>query len=139
MTYQLAHNAIRDRFNTQWASATEIAWPNKEFDDRVLNTLDEWVRFRIDEAGAGWASMGDPGNNINRTLGQVTCSVFVKPDIGDKRALELADLIVAAFIGWEDATTRVRFRIPPYVRPVGNDRNWYQINVIAPFERDALA
>lgn len=141
MTYEAAHNAIRTRFNTQITVAQSIAtaWPNAEFDDRKLSTLTEWVRFRIDEATAQWASMGDPGNNINRTRGEVSVSVFTEAGTGDERALEIADLITAAFISWEDAATRIRFLVPPYVRPVGPDGKWYQINVIAPFERDDLA
>lgn len=139
MTYEAAHNAIRTRFNTQWGATTPVAWPNAEFDARKLEGTDEWVRFRIDEASASWASMGDPGSNIKRTGGQVTLNIFTLGGQGDERALELVDLIMAIFTSWEDASTRVRFRVPPYARTVGNSGKWYQVNVIAPFERDALA
>jgi len=136
MTYEAAHSALRARFETQWASATDIAWPNVEFtppDD------DDWVRFVISDTGAFQASMGDPGNNIHRHTGVVTIMIFTRLGLGDEAGLEYADLATAIFRGWEDAATGLRFREPPFVRQVpGQAHKWYHINVLCPYERDSL-
>jgi hypothetical protein len=94
------------------------------------------VRFHIDDAGAAWGSFGDPGNNVARHVGQVVISLFVPASAGDGPALDLADQAAAVFRGW--AAAGIRFRDPPYVRQVGVSGKWFQLNVLAAFERDSL-
>jgi hypothetical protein len=64
--------------------------------------------------------------------------IFAPLNKGDNAALLLADQAAAIFRGWQDATTRMRFREAPYVRQVGAEEKWYHVNVYAPFERDTL-
>jgi hypothetical protein len=92
----------------------------------------------IQDAGAEWVGMGDPGNNPARYVGQVTLQIFTESGEGEGEALALADAAIAAFVSWNDATTGVRFVVPPYARQVGSDGKWYQINVVAPFRFDAF-
>lgn len=133
MTWESQHNALRDRFDTQWANTTPIAWPNVTFDPPDAAA---WVRFVATDATARTASFGDPGNNVHRHTGLLTLMIFVPVNTGDKEALELADQASAIFRGWQDAASGLRFRQPPFVRQVGPDRKWYQVNVLCPFERD---
>jgi hypothetical protein len=134
MSYAAQHNAIRTRFNTQWASATTIAWPNVDFDPPEEES---WVRFSIEDAGALVASFGDPGNNTTRHSGLIIINVFSPLKKGDGAALALCDNVAAAFRGWSDATSGVKVRQAPFVRRVEAKQKWYQFNVLIPFERDS--
>lgn len=132
MTYAVAHAAIRLRFETQWAAATPAQYPNVKF----TKPDEPWVRVTIADARSDWASMGDPGNNVERNLGQVTVQIFVKSGDGEGIGLGLTDQVKAIFRSWSDASSGVRFVVPPYARQVGADGKWYQINVVAPFRFD---
>ena len=133
MSYAAVHAAIRQRFETQWAGATDVQYPGVDF---KINGDNSWVRLNIADAAANWASMGDPGNNIERNLGQVTIQIFVLAGVGEGVALGLADNARAVFRSWTDAASGLRFEVPPYARQVGVDGKWYQINVVAPFRFD---
>jgi hypothetical protein len=132
MTYAVVHAAIRARFETQWAATTPVQWPNVEF------TIPDasWVRLNIAEAAAKWAGFGDPGNNPERNFGQVTVQIFVASGDGEGAGLAFADSVKTIFRSWRDATSGVRFLVPPYARQIGIDGKWYQINVVAPFQFD---
>lgn len=132
MSYAAAHAAIRQRFETEWGSTTDVQYPNKKF-----KTPDaSWVRLNIAEATSRWASFGDPDNNTERNLGQVTVQIFTASGEGEGVGLELADQARSVFRSWRDASSGVRFLVPPYARVIGVDKKWYQINVVAPFQFD---
>lgn len=133
MSYEAAHSAIRVRFATQWGATTPSQMPGVKFD---APDDEAWVRLNIDPAGASWASMGDPDNNVERNTGLVTVQVFVPSGEGEGQALELADQVRSVFRSWTDVTSRVRFRVPPFARKIGTEGKWHQINVVAPFEFD---
>lgn len=132
MSYEAVHAAIRQRFETQWAATLPAQMPDVEF--TVPETA--WVRLNIDPASSFWASMGDPGNNIERNLGQVTVQIFVPSGEGEGAALEYADQIRGIFRSWRDASSGVRFEVPPYARKAGTSGKWSQVNVVAPFRFD---
>lgn len=133
MSYEAAHSAIRQRFETIWAARTPAQMPNVKFDDP---DTDPWVRLVIAQAAAEWAGFGDPGNNVERNYGQVTVQIFVPSGTGEGLALEYADVVKGMFRDWRDASSGLRFLVPPYARQIGNDTKWYQINVVAPFQFD---
>lgn len=133
MTYVIANGAIRVRFEDRWDARTPAQMPNKKFS---IPTSGCWVRLKIANTGADRASMGDPGNNVERNIGQVTVQVFAPAGDGEGAALELADVVRDIFRDWVDNASGVRFRVPPYARQIGADGKWYQVNVIAPFEFD---
>lgn len=133
MTYAVAHSAIRLRFETVWAALTPAQMPNVKF---TIPTSGSWVRLNIVDSGADRASMGDPGNNIERNLGQVTVQVFAPSGDGEGEANELADAVRDIFRDWQDSASGLRFRVPPYARQIGAEGKWYQVNVVAPFEFD---
>ena len=137
MTYEAAHNAIRARFNTQWASATPIAWPNVKF---TPHTDEAWVRFLIQDIDSAQVSFGDPLNNNDRYrhIGRVLIQIFTLKGQGDKEARELADTATGIFRKWSDAGSGVLFRLAPFVRDIQNEEaKWFQVNVECPFLRDS--
>lgn len=137
MSYETQDNAIRSRFATLMAggSGLPIAYPNVEF-TQPANT--PWCRLHIQDTEANQVSMGNPGNNFYRHPGLVTVMIFTPLNQGDKEALAIADEVAAIFRNWQDPTTRVFFRRPPYVRRIGAESKWYHVNVLCPFERDTL-
>ncbi|ARB06113.1 tail terminator [Dinoroseobacter phage vB_DshS-R5C] len=132
MTYAVAHAAIRQRFEAQWGATTDVQWPSTKYTPGE----DPWVRLQIAPANALWASFGDPGNNVERNLGQVTVQIFVQSGEGEGLAMEYADQVRAVFRNWRDAVSGVRFLEPPYARQIGFDGKWFQVNVVAPFQFD---
>lgn len=138
MSYEAQDNAIRTRFSTQWALGSNhpVAYPNAELANKPAD--DVWLRFSVQDGGAAQISMGDPGNNFHRHTGIVTVMIFTPLNQGDAEALQVADEVAAIFRGWQDPTTRVFFRTPPFVRRIGEDGKWYHVNVLCPFERDTL-
>lgn len=134
MSYESEHNELRQRFETQWASETPVAWPNVEFKPPEE---DAWVRFTIVNADARQASFGD-ATNFHRHPGMVMVQVFTPVNRGDKEALQLADQVANIFRNWYSSGSRIRFQITPTVKPVGVDRNWFQVNVSCPYIRDSL-
>lgn len=136
--YETQDNALRDRFNTEWADATPVQWPNVDFKapEDANGNPQEYVRFVVEDIEAEQASMGDPGNNVYRHSGAVVLMIFTPAGAGDQRALELADRAAAIFRGWQTQNTGLRFKAP-FVRRVGQEQKWYHINVLVPFQRDA--
>lgn len=133
MSYAAAHAAIRERFEDQWGSTTPAQMPNVKFD----KPDDEaWVRLTIEQTGSRWGSFGDPDNNVERNVGQVTVQIFTLVGEGEGDAIEFADQVRAIFRSWSDPTSGVRFLVPPYARQIGSGKKWYQINVVAPFQFD---
>jgi len=134
MTYEAEYNALRARFESQWANTTPIAWPNVDF-----KPTDEspWVRFSIVSTDVRQASFG-AATNFYRHPGVIIVQVFTPILQGDKEALQLADQVASIFRNWSDAANRIRFLSPPSVKAIGEDKPWYQVNVSCPYIRDTL-
>lgn len=130
--YTEEENALRVYFETTWADATEVHYPNTEF---TPPNGEPWVRFNIQGSDARQASMA-AATTLYRGTGMLTFQIFVPKDEGTKRVNELADTIVEMFRGYSAAG--ITFREPPFKRNVGPDDVWYQVNVVAAFERDSF-
>lgn len=134
MTLAAVHAAIRLRFETEWPwTDMPVQYPLVKF---TPPDNGPWARLVIQDADTFWASMGDPGNNIARNVGQVTVQIFVLSGEGEGLALERAESAMSVFRSWTDATTGLRFEVPPYARQIGTEGKWYQVNVVAPFRFD---
>jgi len=114
-------------FNDNW-DHTPIAYDNVYFEPQAV---DEWVRFTDSNAGGRQASLGD--NPLYRYRGIVTIQVFVKPNTGAARYLELADFITGMFRS--QRVSGVQFEVPRPVK-VGDRDGWCQVNVLCPYYRD---
>lgn len=133
MNYEDATAAVRAHFETEWANETPIAWPDVAF---TPPERAPWVRFTMLHADGYQASIGDPGNNRQRRVGQVIVQVFQPQGEGSKQARQLADRAVDAFMNAD--VDGIHFH-DVFAREIGNDgQGWYQINVIARFRYDHL-
>lgn len=133
MSWAAVHSAIRTRFETEWAGRTPAQMPKVKFDKPEDSA---WVRLAIQPASSNWASMGDPGNNVERNRGQVTLQIFTPSGEGEGEMLELIENARAVYHSWCDTVSGVRFEVPSYPVDVGVSGKWYQVNVIAPFRFD---
>lgn len=134
MNLDQAEAEIRDFFADGWASATEIAWPDMEF-----NIPDDatWVRFNCQENGGRQVAMGDPGNNRFRRFGIVTIQVFQPAGTASQDARTKAAAARDIFTGNQTSNGVVFYDVS--AQQVGNDGNgFYQINIFAPFWYDEI-
>lgn len=131
MSYASEAAAIRTRFNTEWASATPIAWPNVTF---TPPSGEPWVRLSILPAGADQTTMGNVGSATFWYDGTVNVQVFTPANEGDGEARTLAEQVCAIFRSVEAGGI---IYDTPYTTPIGNDGSgWFGINVWAPYRRE---
>ena len=134
MNLNTAEAEIRKFFNTGWASATSIAWPDVEF---TIPESATWVRFNCQENDGRQVGMGDPGNNRFRHYGIVTIQVFQPLGNGSIDARTKAAAAMAIFMGAQTENGIMFTDVS--ARQVGNDGyGFYQINVFAPFWYDEI-
>lgn len=122
-------------------TATQIAWPNREF---TPPTKASWIQVSIQSGDAAQIEFGSPGGATHRHPGIVTVQVFTPANWGDKTCLDLADQVAALFrrqrVSFEDEDGKhgsIVFRSPA-VRTIGVDGAYFQTNVSIPFVRDYL-
>lgn len=132
MTYLAESIALQSRFDTLWNNETPVQWPNVAFS---LEDKTEWVRFTILSEPARQAAMGGNNSNLYRHPGFVSIQIFVKPNTGIKRALELADMVTNV---WRGAQFSGITMGAPSVIPIGVQDGWYQVNVLCSYYRDEV-
>lgn len=132
MTLQI-QTSILDLFKQRFTAAKTVV------DNQSLpNPPDEWVRISIRFAAANQASMA--GTPTTRTTGSVIVQCFVKPNIGMKRAAELADLVEDALMYRQArGNNHVVVLRAAVMTDVGQPEGqpFYQTNVVVPFYADA--
>lgn len=132
--------AVGTLFDTGWAGATPVAWPNRDFKP-PSDQKTHWVRMSIFEADSRQHEIGCPTPQF-REEGLVIFQVFAPRNKGDGQALTLADSIGNIFRKQKVIYTNGRaiFRAPQR-RQVGptSDGDWYQVNVSIPYVRDNIA
>lgn len=98
MNYAATFNAIRQKFNTDWAAATPIWWENTPpaFD---INAASSWVAFEIVANGANQQSMGVPSGNLYRHSGTIYAHIFTPIANGPVPGETLADTFGRIFQG----------------------------------------
>lgn len=132
MKFKAAEAAVRAHFNTQWNSATQIAWPDIPFTPPNAT----WVRFSMKNNAGFQASIGAPGSNRFRRVGIVYIQVFQKEGQGSTDARTKADKAADIFIA--NGLSGVRFK-NVNARDIGPANGWYQWQVSAEFEYDHTA
>lgn len=134
LTFDEAEKEMRAFFNTGWASATAIAWPDEKFTppDGAI-----WVRYNSTETDGFQATMGSPGSNRFQHIGLVTVQLFAPQGDASIDIRAKADDVLAIFMG-KETTNNIHF-YNVQVRQIGNDgAGLYQINVIASFRYDQI-
>lgn len=134
MNFSDAEAEIRKFFDTGWASATEVAYPDLEF---TVPTNTTWVRFDVRENDGTQVSMGSVGNNRFRHFGIITIQVFQPSGQGSVDARDKANKALSVFMG-KKTTNDIQFT-DVQARQIGNDgKGFYQVNVLASFYYDEL-
>jgi len=118
-------------------TATQIAWPNRDFTPPAKAS---WLSVTIQAGDAAQIEFGSSADSVtHRHPGIVVVQVFTPANWGDKTALDLADSVAALFrrqrLSYTDGS--VLFRTPS-VRTIGVDGAFYQVNVSVPFVRDYI-
>jgi len=131
MGYEAINNAIRTRFKTSVDDviAETIGYDNAPF---ATPTDATHVYFTILPGAAEQRDMGGTTKG-SRSVGVAVAQIFSLPNTGEERALEIADIIVAAFRCV--TASGVEYLVPNLVR-VGLVGGWYQLNVQIPFRAD---
>jgi len=130
--FESAANTIRQELANN-VTAYDIAWPNVSFTPPADAP---WLRFTITEGTASTTAFGS--GVTYRHPGNVIVQVFVPTNEGDGRARSIADTVAAVYRG-KRLAPGIRFFDAPYINNVGRDGDWFQINVVAPFEYDLTA
>ena len=129
MSFESEVRSIETWFSTRY-SETGVQYANVRFDPAELS---EWARLTISPGGANIASMGsDP--NLYRHTGVVSVQIFVTPNSGATRALQVADTIADIFRSAKIDNIQMH---APDVERVGVVDGWYQINVECNYYRDS--
>lgn len=127
---RLQESVALQTYLTQNYTSTPVKFENDQQNDL---SLQEWVRMSVQEASSSQITMGS--NPLFRYASVLFFQIFVKPDIGSGRALEIVDTLSPLFnskrIG--DMTF-----MTPLVERVGVVRDWYQLNLSVEFYREEL-
>ena len=129
MTFDTERQSIETRFQDNWTE-TEVKYANVKFSSK---TEQEWVALNIIPDMAKEQSLGtDPVQY--RYWGDIVVQIFVKPNSGAARALQLAELVADIFRSAKFDNITVN---TPRVAIVGVNDGWYQVDVISPYYRDS--
>jgi hypothetical protein len=120
-------STIESYFLLHWDNETPVLFENIEYS----NNYNEWVRLSIQNADAYQSSLGSD-NHSYRYTGVVFVQIFIKPNIGSGRAMELADRVSSIFRS--TTVNGITFKTP-LVKPITNFQEWYQLNVSTDFFR----
>lgn len=133
MNFKATESAIRAFFNTGWAAATPISWPDTPFTPPDSAT---WVRFTMKNNDTFQASTGAPGANRFRTVGFIYIDIFQPAGQGSTDARTKADTAAALFRG--NTLSGVLFR-NVNARDMGVDPSGlYRWQVRAEFQHDHI-
>lgn len=128
MSFDAERQSIEDRFGSNW-SATAVRYENVKFSTKEH---DEFVSLVYIPDDKKEKSLGTDPVQF-RSYGEIVVQIFVKPNSGAARALQLADLVADI---WRAAKFDGITVMAPRVVKVGVNDGWYQVNVISPYYRD---
>jgi hypothetical protein len=146
--YAGARDAIRSRFETQWASRTPVAFVN----ERPVATFDgvnepvSWVLFEIVNAGTHVETIGAAGNNAIVYSGMIKAHVFAPIALGTTDAYGLAlaaseifrnarfyDAVTAGCFVWSGYRMDGQPRVDEG-EAASTDGQWFAVTGTVPFE-----
>lgn len=122
-----AEKSVIEQYIVDNYTSTLIKFEN----DVMIEDVSEWVRISIQNASAKQVSLGS--NPMFRYVGILFIQVFIKPDIGSGRALQIADEFTNLFRA--KRINGILFLVPEIQR-IGISGDWYQTNVSVQFSRE---
>lgn len=135
ITHEQIKETLELEFKNNWLT-TDISWPNAPID--LTSDEDEFVRFSIVWFGSTNVTFGTTNT---RKSGQIGIQIFVKRDVGSKKATRYADQIAAIF---ENKQFGQIFTYAADLTEVGEgirrikdvEYGYYQLNLSVPFEAE---
>lgn len=127
---------LRERFKALW-TYSGIAWQNVPLDDVQKKAQEDstgWVRFNVLPGQQIAAGLGGDGSTLYRTPGTIIVEIYIARGVSQNLAEQWADLAGAIFRGKELAP-QITCRAPAVI-VVGNEQDWYHVNVTIDFEFD---
>ena len=128
MTF-LAQKAALETYISMNLTGSNLVFENQS----QSNTVQEWIRVNILNPDGNQISLGN--NPYYRYIGLLIFQIFIKPNTGSGRAIEIADQITSLFRGQK--ISGMTFK-PPVIDPVGESGGWYQLNVSTQFSREEV-
>lgn len=138
-SYQDAYDEIMDHFTTAWNAQTPPV-PLLLYTGKTGETPNEapFARITVQHNESNQRSVGgNVGNRRFRRFGIVTVQVFALSGDGLQEAHRLANIANNAFEGQKTGLDRVTFR-NCRINEIGEDGPWFQVNVVADFDWDAV-
>jgi hypothetical protein len=130
LTFDTERQVFESRFDANWVS-TDIRWPNTSFSTKDRS---EYVAYHNVTDDAKQKSLGgDPV--LYRYFGNIVIQIFVVPNSGATRALQLAEQVADV---WRSAIFSGITMGAPKTVTVGIVDGWYQLDVISPYHRDSF-
>lgn len=127
---------LRELFEAAW-TYSGVAWQNVSLDaikkEAQANSTG-WVRFNVLPGQQIAAGLGGDGSTLYRWPGVIIIELYTPRGTSQELAEQWADLASAIYRGKElapDITIRA-----PSVEVVGNEQDWYHVNVSINFEFD---
>ncbi len=117
---------IEERLRAQWLQ-TLIDWDNVEFTP-VRGT--PFVRLQIEWNTSDVVAVG--GVRV-RGEGYINLSAFVPSGTGTQDVSKMADDLAGIFDKWD--TGKLKFKVA-FTQRVGQQEQWFQVDVITPFTYD---
>lgn len=108
-------------------TTVDVVHGNQSYD----GTNEEWMRVSLKHVKSERVTLGN--NPLYRYWGICAVQIFVRPDTGEGRAREIADLVTPLLR--DQNVQGVQFFVPEVV-PVGEENSWYQVNVLTKFYRE---
>jgi len=128
-------------FRTAWlgdpaSASVPVMWPDVAA--QKPPTSGAWARVTVQHNTGRQATLSNGvGQRRFRRTGVVTVQVFAPTGDGQEFSDQLATIAKNAFEGVTTSPGRVMFR-DVRLREVGQDGNFYQVNVLADFEYDEV-
>jgi hypothetical protein len=119
-----AQQAIEARFDGQWGTTSEVAWPNVDF---TPPSNDDWVKIDIVWGDGFMETM----NGRNRLYGIIQVSVYVPRGAGRGTLLSRTNTARDVFNRWDGSGVRCKASSPPQPIP---DPQWDRADISTAFD-----
>ena len=116
--------AIYDRFIADWGSTTPFVFDNEQFEKEPIDT--PWVRLVVRNITGTQETLGRKTNRRYNRQGLIIGSVYTPSNQGTAEADDLATQFRSIFEGEKFSGVYVN---NANLREVGNDGEWFQINI----------
>ena len=139
-TVEQARNEIISTFKTAWDAGAESTGLNVLYWDTEGEVPDSgaYARVTVRHATGEQTTVGSAaGKRRYERAGTVTVQIFTEHNEGGTLSDKLVNIIENAFRGVTTSPGRVIFR-RVRTNEIGQDSQWFQVNVLADFEYDEI-